>query len=134
MSAQDGIHGTDGITGTQIMIDNAPKVRDTMPMRERMARQMYARSIENVRRMFPVPNESVVLDETWETCGDQMQRHWLTTVDAGLDALMEPTKAMIDVADKTGGLLGGYGYGDEAYCADPREVLRVLVRAAKDGK
>lgn len=46
-----------------------------------------------------------------------------------ISAMREPTKAMIEGASKNASL-GGYGFGDDVYQADPKEVWQAMIDEA----
>lgn len=47
-----------------------------------------------------------------------------------LKAMREPTGGML----KADMVLGGYGYNDEAFSADPAEIWQAMIDAALEGK
>lgn len=92
----------------------------TMPMRERMARAGYERMMQIMKERFPAgASEGLIIDETWETTSEQCRTDWLLSVDAALDALMEPTCEMIEAGERETNVWNS--------------TWQAMIRAAKEG-
>ena len=93
-----------------------------MTMREKMARAGYEKAVRNSVVRFPNDGDILQMSfHSWENQSDALKADWLTVVDAQLDALREPTKAMYDAAD------GGGEY-------NTRWIWETMILAAREGK
>lgn len=91
------------------------------PLRERIARRValaLSEATADNERAWIWPDDFV---------GDTIERA-RDCADEIMTAIVEPTQAMIDATD---GLCGGYGYGDECFEGDPREIWQAMVAAEK---
>lgn len=75
-----------------------------------------------------LPNSREYVDSVWSIFSPARTSLYLSKVRVILEELREPNEFMCDAVRKAD-LLGGYGYGDECYSADPKEVWQAMIDA-----
>lgn len=94
-----------------------------MTMLEKVARAVdEALNDNSIAFMKP----SGVDSETVRQCREADTKRAFRAARAAIEAMREPTEAMVE-ADMP---LGGYGFGDDVYSADPKEVWQAMIDAA----
>ena len=86
-----------------------------MTMREKMARAMFDAGAKRMNSK-----------KTWDTCEQSYRDLMFAEVDAALDALMNPTDAMIDAGMNVGMIPACYGEVEAHW--------KAMIGAAKEGK
>lgn len=102
-------------------------------MREKMARAMYHAVIVRSRYVILDAKDVTLTVHAWELQSQALHDDWLAAVDAGLDALMEPTEEMVEAAAE---VIGNdrpehHGFSDQHLAIVGHDSM---IRAAKEGK